>query len=164
MATEVITRTLCDVHLQKHDNDSVEGLPATVVINGETFVIDVCPECSVPIQSVLEYVREFGRSPDAKQKPIKRGATTEQCPAGGCTFTGTKAQLRAHARQKHAATLIDLRGETTPYVCPHDGQHFEGNQGLSVHITRTHGGVWEPAPGSDSEGSPKGRGKGGKAA
>jgi len=168
MATEVITRTLCDVHLQKYDdgNDVVEGKARAISIDGRDYVIDVCTECGAPIEALLELLREYGRSPDATPRPRVSHGAVEPCPAESCTFTGSKAQLRAHARQKHGATLVDLRGETTPYVCPHDGQHFEGNQGLAVHVTRSHGGVWEAEPAAPepapkaARGKPRGGGSG----
>lgn len=152
MATEVITRTLCDVHLATtvDESDIPEADAFTLTVSGKTVVIDLCKKCRVErLEPFLDFLAEYGRGPDAKgtrAKPLERQITgaTENCPA--CDYSGTKAQVRAHARQKHNATLIDLRGETTEFVCPHCNQHFEGNQGLAVHITRSHGGEWEPTP------------------
>lgn len=158
MAQEIITRTLCDVHLSREEDEKTEGIPRTVVIDGRAFVIDVCPQCAEPIETLLAYVAEFGRPPEGKARPIVTGHGVEQCPASGCQFTGSKAKVRAHARQKHGSTVIDLRGETSEFPCPHCGAHFEGNQGLAVHVTRVH-----PDAPEQAEGKPRG-GRAGKAA
>jgi hypothetical protein len=164
MATEIITRTLCDKHLSvTDDGDTPEGTAYTITINGQTRVVDLCEECGGPVRELREMLAEFGR-PEGSGERVRRKATeteaNEPCPLCHKAYANL-AKLRAHVRQAHDTSLPSARGEVTNFVCPHDGQYFEGNQGLAVHITRSHSGRWTVEP--ESEKSARG-GKAGKAA
>jgi len=152
MATEVITRTLCDVHLAEHD-EQLDGAAYTITIDGESWTLDVCPVDAKVIAEFREWVGKYGRTPD---KPRRRSAGRPPigptngdrgfpCPAKDCSYVGhSEAVLRQHTRAAHNATVHDLAGTTTDYRCPGCGSYFDGNQGLTMHVKRTHGG-WEAA-------------------
>lgn len=169
MATEVITRTLCDVHLADND-ESLDGAAYTISIDGETWELDVCPVDAKVIAEFRQWVGKYGRTPD---RPRKRNdprpgtpTGTAICPAPDCGHAfDTTRKLTAHVRNAHDTTLANLEGRTTNFPCPRCGQYFEGRQGLSVHVSRRHSGDWsDPALASEPEPEAAPRRKGRKSA
>lgn len=150
MAVEIIRRLLCDVHLE-NDDDSREGITRLIQIDGESWELDACEECNVRIREFAMWVGKYGRTPShgKRGRPAKaqNGAGMMQCPAKDCGYsTDAKPRLTAHARQGHGTTLLNLRGETSEFVCNQcqPPQFYEGNQGLTMHVNRVHSGVTVP--------------------
>jgi hypothetical protein len=155
VATEIIRRVLCDVHLET-DDEQRDAVTRTVKIDGEAWTLDACSECSARVREFAEWVAKYGRQERGGKSSKRKGpgipASTSglspatgdyPCPADGCDYVGaTQAVLRGHARQTHETTVLNLLGQTSRFACHkcEPVQYFESNQGLAMHVNRTHGG------------------------
>jgi len=155
MATELITRTWCDVHQDK--GERVEGRPWTLVLVGPDDpgkhverTVDLCEDCvaDAGLVALVELVDEHGRDSTGRLRPSRSTAarTTSssrtadrvwQCPRCNKSYD-TRDKLAAHGRATHELTIAELLGEPTPYVCEDCGSAYGVPQALAVHRTRKH--------------------------
>lgn len=117
MATQILTRTLCDLHLA----DGVEFDKAvetvTVTLNGESYELDVCTEHAGPIEAVRKTFAEHGRHvPTRGRKRRHAGKTAAEtgetfaCPVSGCDRTfGTVQGLNMHRVRGHGTAWSDVK-------------------------------------------------------
>lgn len=138
MATELITRVWCDVHMSEKD-ERVDG--TTFDYDGRQ--VDLCEDCAGPFLTVAAIVQEHGRAAAGRQgrksrKPSRDtpGESGVVCPRCGDTFLH-RGSLASHARAQHGTGLAELEGAETPYVCEDCGRAFSRASSLSIH-RRTH--------------------------
>jgi hypothetical protein len=138
MATELITHTLCDRHLQDKD----ERVPATQYTSTSGMLVDLCDDCAGPLAAAEAVFQAYGSQGRRARAPRKQaqagdpGAIT--CPDCGKTYN-TRNSLGAHARNVHGKTVAAMLGEPTPHKCTVKGcgKTFSTPQALGLHA-RSH--------------------------
>ena len=151
MATELVVRKLCDVHMQA--GEKLDAATFTIAINGQAEEVELCPQCEdvvlTPLRDLILYrtgvmqQRQRSKEPKAlpkmtllperkrKGKPPSQGYSY---PCLWCTTPyGSSTGLRAHITEQHQITdsLTTICGDQ----CPLCG---ERRKSLAVHAVRTH--------------------------
>lgn len=152
MATQVITRTLCDF-CQADDVERPDAERVVISIDANRWEVDVCKTHGQPLQDLADTLAEHGRK--VPMRPITASTTKTprqargsvydsvtqadddgmyRCPAEGCpSMLGNRGSLLAHARQVHKVTLAELTGQPTPFACERCHKRYPNKQGLAMH-------------------------------
>ena len=155
MAQHIVT--LCDVHLMD-DGEQVAGRQWEWGFRGpdqprwQWWLIDLCEEhastLAVPPHEAEQFMGKYGRSHEAPStQTSERQTPPSTCPR--CGFRSkNRAALRSHVTAQHEDTTLDqLEGTPTPHQCPHCPRAYTRNQGLALHMVRSHK-AQEPEPAS----------------
>lgn len=149
MAREIITRVLCDRHLNDKD-EAVEARTFVLAIaNRPPHEMDLCTDCAGPVVEVLQMLNDYGRPFGAPVKTPRTGtprspmdpADRVKCPA--CDHTSpSEPSARTHAVTVHKRTLAQLRGEPTPFPCEFEGcpMEYPNNTARYQHMAQSHSG------------------------
>lgn len=154
MATEIITRILCDVC---NDDEGIPEAPdgrlVTIEIDGALRKIDLCSEHMAPIEGLIAMLERHGRHVPKRGRKAKGHAIDSEtgrrlhpneveqmdCPIEDCDYTGTRKAVVQHVRSKHGTTLAELEGKPLNFACPDCDQRFALSQALGLHRRRAHG-------------------------
>jgi len=160
MATELVTKIWCDVHLNVKD-EQVAGRSWALLVSGPEQpaqrtprTVDLCEDCAADLGliAVREAIDEYGLDGSGHRGKPKGAAARAAAPAPARTaetelacpecdyVASTRSILAGHGRRAHGKTIAELLGEPTPFVCPVCEQGFGLAQSLALHQTRTHGG------------------------
>jgi predicted RNA-binding Zn-ribbon protein involved in translation (DUF1610 family) len=130
MATELITKVWCDIHLTEKD-EHVEGRPRT----WEGWQLDLCEECAQPIELAFGLFQQYGHKGKARAPRAKLSVQPGEpyiCPQ--CGWVGANRQsLLSHGRRTHQMNAAELLGLPSPYICPDCGKGFSTPQGMARH-------------------------------
>ena len=141
MATQIITRQLCDF-CQADDLETADAERLTISLNGTTWEIDACKRHGEPLHQLADTLAELGRKvPSTKRTARADGTETDErvpCPMCGKSLKN-RSSLTSHMRQMHETTLSEHEGEAADFPCPDCERHFTTPQGVAVHHSRTHG-------------------------
>jgi hypothetical protein len=148
MATQIITRILCDF-CSAEDVTTPDARTVSVSIDGTHYDVDVCEMHGKPLSELAETLAEFGRklpgtaTERARLKPSRQPSgpgdgQDNKCPACGKEYN-YRSSLTSHARSAHGVTLAELQGEPVPFKCDICERAFSTPQGVSVHQARKHG-------------------------
>lgn len=141
MATQIITRTLCDF-CQADDVETPDAERIVITINDERWEIDVCKTHGKPLSDFADTLGEYARKvpvgvlaasqPGDESKPAV-------CPLCGKTYRN-RSSLGSHGRQQHNMTIGQLFGRDTgvSLTCEDCGRTFDTKQGIAVHRQRLH--------------------------
>lgn len=144
MAREIITRVLCDRHLNEKDEAVDADTFVLGIANRPPHEMDLCPDCAGPVVEALQMLNDYGRpfgAPVKTPKTPKDPADRIKCPA--CEWTSpTEPSARTHAVSVHKRTLAQLRGEPTPFPCGVGDCPLEytNNTARSQHQMQSHSG------------------------
>ena len=145
MATELITLTYCDIHLQDKD-EQVPG-QAYPGFEGSGQSIDLCEECAqvrIAVQVMYDTYGAKGKRTQRPQRQSKAGDPGAiSCPRPDCDGTAkNQDSLASHARHVHGVSLAQLMGKPTPFACEVEGcgRAFSTPAGLGRHVTMSHQG------------------------
>jgi len=133
VATEVLTRILCDVC--NHAGAKIEGRRFQL----GTYEFDACEEHAAPIVDALKLIEEYGRKIKSANAVIGRPHSPTpsdvECPV--CRTPLLSSSLAGHLRGIHGTTKARVEGKPEPHVCPTCGERSQSAQGLGAHM-RTH--------------------------
>ena len=140
MATEIVTRTLCDFCMA--DDRATDGAETlSVSLNGSTWEIDVCAEHRKPLDDLGETLSAHGRKipRTGATKATKPSAQPgdHRCPVCGKLYT-YRSSLTSHVRDVHGQTIGEAEGVPLDYPCDQCERAFSTPQGVAVHRNRVH--------------------------
>lgn len=148
MATELVTRIWCDIHLTDKD----EHEPATTY-TWDKRQLDLCDDCAGPILEVLRLFSDYGSDGKRTRAPKGKGGApvgtkhaqpgdpdAVTCPDCGKAFKN-KGSLGSHGRHVHKKNMGELLGVNRPYPCGVCDKTFATPQGAGAHRVRSHPGA-----------------------
>ena len=140
MATQIITRTLCDF-CQADEVETTDDVETVLVaINGQRWEVDGCKPHRQPLLDLADTLAEHGRKVPMRAEIAPDGSARVECPACHKSYKN-RASLGSHARQDHGLTLGQLEGRDTgkSFTCDECQREFDTPQGYAVHRNRAHG-------------------------
>lgn len=150
MATQILTRVLCDFCNAEHI-ETPDARTETVTIGGDTYEVDVCGTHGKPLVELAETLAEYGRKIPKRGRPVSKGKrqggpgyNDEQdeplpCPEPECgTEWPTRSALASHVRRVHGKTLAEYEGTPLNFKCGWCPKAFSTRQGQAVHEQRVH--------------------------
>lgn len=143
MATQVLTRVLCDFCMA--DDKEVDGRRLSIALDGTEYQLDVCESHAVPLDALAatlaEHAVKVGKHKPNGTTPRDDVRVPEKvtCPDPDCGRSfANRASLGDHARRVHAMTVGELEGKPLSYACDVCPRAFTSPQGLAVHKARVH--------------------------
>lgn len=146
MATQVITRTLCDYCQHDDGVETPESDRVLITIGNDEYELDACPKHLKPVIDLKASLDEVARKVPHRHRRATKAATTSAnadpvdggivCPECSVVLKN-RGSLAAHVRDKHGKTLPELEGKPLTHECPTCGQRFASGGGLAAH-SRVH--------------------------
>lgn len=142
MATQIITRQLCDYCQHDDGVETAETERHLVTLGGDEYELDVCATHVKPLidlkASLDEVARKVPRRGRKANAPSLIRESTDPnhagvlCPECGQVLKNRQS-LAAHSRQTHDKTLPELEGKTPTLPCPTCGKLYVNAAGLAAH-------------------------------
>lgn len=131
MATEVLTRTLCDVC--NRDAIKREGTRYTFRVGGKAYEFDACEEHSAPITDCVKILEEYGRTPSGLTAAPAKQERRIGCPLCEGNFSHPSS-LASHVRRSHGMSVARAKGQPEPFKCSVCSMPFARPQALTLHL------------------------------
>lgn len=144
---ELVKRIYCDGCIT-HGERREGAVSRVIVIDGESYMLDVCPEHDAPILALEATLLGYRIEPKtATVVPAKRrGRPPKGAPPmmNACLACGqslaSRDALGKHVRAVHGESLPALeRKMGVTYVCPQCAREFPSRGSLGMHVTKGHG-------------------------
>lgn len=152
MATQIITRLLCDL-CAADDNEVEATRQIEVTLDDVTYGIDVCKEHGEPFDQMGDLLDEHARRlPKTKSgrktitSPNAPNAAETTCPVCGSGPYVNRQGLGTHLRTQHQMSIADALGERAPFRCDVCDQGFTKAAGVVVHRRKAHPDAAPPIP------------------
>lgn len=148
-------QTVCDVHLDRGedvDAQTWEVLIRKLGTRTQAREVDLCSDCSTPLEAVAAFAAEHGRT--VSQSPAKARASVTPansvtprpggngqvtCPVEGCgAVLASSGNLARHTRNVHNLSAVPRPADQV-YPCPDCDRTFTRAQGLGAHRYQAHG-------------------------